>query len=162
MKDLSFIRRGSSPYCDLAIVGGDLVTGDELETFILKAILTDGRVTEEEFKEAKIGNLNSNNVNRLRGWWGDSYQEIKGHKIGSKLWLNVRQKKTTKVLEDQIEYVKLALKPLIDDGVASSVAVTAEWGESDSGDGVMLMSIQITKPNMSTQNYKFAFVWEGK
>ncbi len=63
-----------------------------------------------------------------QGWWGDSYS---ADKIGSKLWLLLRQKITDEVIARAQDYSKEALQWLIDDGLATSVNVTVERSESD-------------------------------
>ena len=60
------------------------------------------------------------------GWWGDSLSNIAGDKIGSKLWLLLRQKLTDEVVMQAQEYAEQSLQWLIDDGLCSSIDVSAE------------------------------------
>lgn len=65
------------------------------------------------------------------GWWGDTFAENKGDKIGSKLWLLLRQKVTDETLNRAQEYAYDALKWLIDDGIYSDITVDVERDEDD-------------------------------
>ena len=65
------------------------------------------------------------------GWWGDTFAENKGDKIGSKLWLLLRQKVTDETLNRAQEYAYESLKWLIDDGICSDITVDVERDEDD-------------------------------
>ena len=65
------------------------------------------------------------------GWWGDTFAENKGDKIGSKLWLLLRQKITEETLNRAQEYAYESLKWLIDDGICSNITVSVERDEDD-------------------------------
>ncbi len=65
------------------------------------------------------------------GWWGDTFAENKGDKIGSKLWLLLRQKITDETLNRAQEYAYESLKWLIDDGICSDITVDVERDEDD-------------------------------
>ena len=65
------------------------------------------------------------------GWWGDTFAENKGDKIGSKLWLLLRQKVTDETLNRAQEYAYESLKWLIDDGICSDITVNVERDEDD-------------------------------
>lgn len=65
------------------------------------------------------------------GWWGDTFAENKGDKIGSKLWLLLRQKITEETLNRAQEYAYESLKWLIDDGICSDITVNVERDEDD-------------------------------
>ena len=68
---------------------------------------------------------------QLMGWWGDTFAENKGDKIGSKLWLLLRQKVTEETLNRAQEYAYESLKWLIDDGICSDITVNVERDEDD-------------------------------
>ena len=69
--------------------------------------------------------------NQRMGWWGDTFAEEKGDKIGSKLWLLLRQKITDETLNRAQEYAYESLKWLIDDGICSDITVSVERDEDD-------------------------------
>jgi len=129
---------------NLKLENGDIALDEGIETSILISVFSDARVSTDE--------LPAGETNR-KGWWGDMFPEIENDKIGSKLWLTERGKKTLSVLSSVETSVKRSLKWLIDDGVASSVDVVADF---DSNDGITL-SIDITKP--SDEKNLFKIFW---
>jgi phage gp46-like protein len=111
---------------------------------------TDQRATLEELTKANYYPVYPYD---LRGWWGDS---IRDNPIGSKLWLNNRRKATDLVLTQHKRYAEEALQPLVDSGVAKEINVYAEWTRR----GVMLMNIQVVRPDNSSTTETFTFIWE--
>lgn len=65
-----------------------------------------------------------------QGWWGDSFAQTQGDRIGSRLWLLRREKILPITLQRAEAYATEALQWLIDDRVLESVSVRAERGES--------------------------------
>ena len=90
------------------------------------------------------------------GWWGDTYAEVKGDRIGSKLWLLMRSKLTNEVLAQAKEYAEESLQWLIEDRVATSVTVAVERGGLDQ----LNLKVIIAKPDKSELNLRFQNVWE--
>jgi phage gp46-like protein len=158
MSDVSFKRRSTDVgFLDMAIVDGDISFGDELESMVMVSLLTDARATAEEYEQASLSLVeNPNNVIKLNGWWGDTYSSIQGNQIGSKLWLNARQKTTNDVRILTEQWAEQSLQYLIDDGIASAVGATAGWDKD-----VMNMNIQITKPDGTLEDFRYQFVWGG-
>jgi phage gp46-like protein len=62
-----------------------------------------------------------------RGWWGDALAEEEGFRLGSRLWLRVREKASEATRRQIVADVEEALRPLIDRGLAVAVAVEAAW-----------------------------------
>ena len=60
---------------------------DTLQRAVIISLLTWGRASESDDYEGSA-----------YGWWGDSLSNIAGDKIGSKLWLLLRQKLTDEVV----------------------------------------------------------------
>lgn len=65
------------------------------------------------------------------GWWGDTFAENKGDKIGSKLWLLLRQKVTDETLLRGQEMADDALQWLVEDGICTDVSVSIERDSND-------------------------------
>ena len=65
------------------------------------------------------------------GWWGDTFAENKGDKIGSKLWLLLRQKVTDETLLRAQEMADDALQWLVEDGICTDVSVSVELDSND-------------------------------
>lgn len=60
------------------------------------------------------------------GWWGDGLDAMPNDRIGSRLWLLVREKLTQQTLNRARDYAQEALQWMLDDRVATRVTVTAE------------------------------------
>lgn len=65
------------------------------------------------------------------GWWGDTFAENKGDKIGSKLWLLLRQKVTDETLLRAQEMADDALQWLVEDGICTEISVSVERDSND-------------------------------
>ncbi len=91
-----------------------------------------------------------------QGWWGDTYADTAGDRIGSRLWLLEREKVLPATLRKAEEYAREALQWLIDDKIVGRVEVSAERYEQS---GVAL-NVQLYKPD-DTQvlNARFQDVW---
>lgn len=92
------------------------------------------------------------------GWWGDTFAENKGDKIGSKLWLLLRQKITDETINRAQEYAYDALKWLIDDGICSNITVNVERDEDDPNR--INLDVQLTT-STSNLTYKIKDVLNG-
>lgn len=92
------------------------------------------------------------------GWWGDTFAENKGDKIGSKLWLLLRQKVTDETLNRAQEYAYKSLKWLIDDGICSDITVDVERDEDDPNR--INLDVQLTT-STSNLTYKIKDVLNG-
>ena len=82
----------------------------------------------------------------------------KGDKLGSKLWLLLRQKITDETLNRAQEYAYDALKWLIDDGICSDITVDVERDEDDPNR--INLSVQLTT-STSNLTYKIKDVLNG-
>mgnify|MGYP000590465443 CR=1 FL=1 len=91
-----------------------------------------------------------------QGWWGDTYADVAGDRIGSRLWLLDREKVLPPVLRKAEEYVKEALQWLLDDKIVGRVEVTAERYGMDGAS----INVTLYKPD-DTQilNARFQDVW---
>lgn len=90
------------------------------------------------------------------GWWGDTYPQITGDRIGSRLWLLSRAKLTDETILKAQEYAEEALQWLVDDGVAAAVQVQVERQSLDT----LALGIIITRGDKSLLNIRFANVWD--
>lgn len=92
--------------------GNDLATDTGLRTAVIISLFTDRRVEADD--ELMDGS------DDRRGSWDDPWR-------GSRLWLLAREKQTPRTLERAREYTEEALAWLVEDGIARSAIVTAEW-----------------------------------
>jgi len=139
MRDLGLIFK--EWFCDFDLSGMDLRGEEGLLTACLVSLFTDRRADEVE--ELPAGEYSR------KGWWGDAH--LPGNdRIGSKLWLLRREKKTPATAEKARGYCLEALAWLVEDGHASAVDVATSWAAM----GVLAISIQVRNPDLS---YDFTF-----
>lgn len=133
---------------DWLVAGPSMADDDGLETAVVLSLFTD-RVAAE-------GDTTVEPTAR-RGWWGDAYPEVLGDQIGSRLWQLAREKQLPQVLARAELYAREALQWLIDDGVASSVAVQAEQVSQ----GVLGLAITVTRSAQPVIRFRFESFWKG-
>ena len=152
MTDIAFIPQSAGlnlPGYDIALSGADLLADNGLKTAVIMSLFTD--------RQAEPGDILPDGSTNRRGHWGDSFAAVDGDKIGSRLWLLDRAKQTSDTLNRAREYSREALQWLIDDGVAATLKVAAAWLRP----GMLGLTIEITRPDGSSQNYRFENAWNG-
>jgi len=115
--------------------------GSALETEIIISLFTDARVTDDELPEGD---------NDKRGWWGEP--------IGSKLWLLKRALATKETLDRAESYSAEALQRLVEIGLAREINTKARWLNA----GVMLLEIEVVKPDGDTLSIRFKDMWSDQ
>lgn len=128
--------------------GSALERDDGLETSVLISLFTDQRVAKSETPDGALSQ---------RGWWGDEFLENTGDKIGSKIWTFLRGKSLNDTASAIRVRAEQSLKWLIDDGVASTVAVVT----SIEPDKSIKIEIKIKRPNEENENI-YAVYWDGQ
>lgn len=144
---------------DLVLDGATLATEDGLRTAIVISIFTDARAHDDD--EIPDGTTNR------RGWWADrvapasraadSQDGRTPDRIGSRMWLLSREKQVPEVLARAKQYLAEALQWLVDEGVATKVAVTT-WIERT---GVLGWQAEITRPDGTIGAFRFDYVWRS-
>lgn len=128
--------------------GTDLSRDAGLESAMILSLFSDRRVNIEDVRAA--GLLDSD----LRGWWGDTLEEIP---LGSRVWLLNRAKIIPKTSADFREYALEAWRWLIDDGVAKSIDATVEQYDMET----LLLFGTVYKPDGAEDvNFKFYVNWK--
>lgn len=135
---------------DVVVEANDLATEGGLETAIRVSLFSD--------RGAEDGDVLPAGATDRRGWWGDALAEQPGDKIGSRLWLLDRSKKTPDVLDDAEQYAREALQWLLDDLVVASLSVVPSFLTDVDG---YRLDISVTRPTGAVANYRFDRVWEG-
>ena len=133
---------------DWQVLAPGLAEDDGLETAVIISLFTDRRAEGDD--ELPAGD-------DRRGWWGDALAEVEGDRIGSRLWLLSREKQLPSVVARAREYALEALQWLLEDGVASTVDVTAEIVRQ----GVLGLSVEIRRPDQPAVRYRFEQFWKG-
>jgi phage gp46-like protein len=117
--DLKIFYDSNNLSFDLGTERGDLATDNGLLSAVLVSLFTDRRANADDVIPDGTGDR--------RGYWGDTYPEIDGDLIGSRLWLLSREKQLPDVLQRAQTYAEEALAWLVEDNIARSFAAPAEW-----------------------------------
>ena len=138
---------------DIGIENGDLAHGHELETAVLLSLFTDRRAELDDPLPSPDGDR--------RGFWGDTYADIKGDRSGSRLWLLSREKQLPETLVRAKHYVDEALAWMLEDGVAERIEVSVEYVRQ----GVMGIQIMIYRPTTQQSTrpievFQFDYAWQ--
>ena len=92
-----------------------------------------------------------------QGWWGDTFAEAAGDRIGSRLWLLQRQKVLSTTLRRAEAYAKESLQWLIDDAVVARIEVSAERSGVDQ---IALLVTCYRPDDTQALQARFQNVWE--
>jgi phage gp46-like protein len=115
---------------DLALAEtGALANEAALRTAVVLSLFTDARARPDD---GAAGDR--------RGWVGDAFTPE--DRYGSRLWLLRREKQTEETRRRAEDYANEALAWLVDEALATDVAVTAEWVAR----GVLGLAVQIATP----------------
>jgi phage gp46-like protein len=139
---------------DLLLEGARLASEDGLATAIILSLFSDRRARPDD----RLPDRESDR----RGWWGDAFPPAVAagdDRIGSRLWLLHREKSTDETLERAKDYISEALQWLIDDGIAASIEIEAEWVEPRGPAGRLDMTIGVVRPSGLRERYQH--VWQG-
>jgi phage gp46-like protein len=146
MPDISTFWQPEQARGDWALAGADLAAGGDLATAVLISLFTDRRADPDD--------VIPDGSNDPRGWWGDTGRDTP---IGSRLWLLEREKRTEAVRLRAEDYIGEALQWLLDDGVASSIEVVAQWALGGRLDAMVV----IVEPTGRRQVFNYQWAWKG-
>ena len=132
---------------DFSVSANDLLSEQGLHTAVLLSLFTDRR--------AEPGDVLPTAEQDRRGWWADDVD-----KIGSRLWLLARSKKTPDVLSRAEGYTREALQWLLDDSVLTKIDVVADW-LSKWGTG-LLLTVTLYRPTQEPVKFRFDRVWAAE
>lgn len=93
---------------------------------------------------------------RRQGWWGDTFAQVTGDRIGSRLWLLQRQKLLPAVFRRAEDYATESLQWLLDDKVVDRVEVSVERYGSE---GLALIVVCYRPDDTQVLNARFQDVW---
>lgn len=132
------------------VSAGALAADSDLETAVVLSLFTDRLAAADD-------HLPDGSTDR-RGWWGDTGGgDVHGlPNVGSRLWLLSREKVSDETLNRARGYAEEALAWLVEDGVAGSVAVDAEWQPG----GGLALDVTIIRLDGLTYSHRFDAAWE--
>lgn len=135
---------------DLVMAAPQLEQDDGLETAVLISLFTD--------RLAGVDDVLPDDSGDRRGWFGDSFADVDGDLIGSRLWLLAREKQLPVVLQRAREYARESLQWLIEDGIARSVDVQAEFARL----GVLALTVDVVRAVDGPVRFRFETFWGAK
>lgn len=129
---------------DLAIISGDVLLTDGLETAVILSLFLDARARDDD-------PLPDGGTDR-RGWWADDASPMTdGDRTVSRLWLLSREKTLPEVLRRAHDYAFEALIWLVDDGIARAVDVDATMPRP----GLLALAVKIFLPDDQDRNFTY-------
>ena len=145
---IALVYDNATQAADFVRDGGNLQSDDTLETVVLISLFTRRRANDDDQLP------DAQDTNR-QGWWADTYADVEGDRIGSRLWLLRRSKTTQSTLNLARAYIEEALQWLVDDGIAESVTVAVERHDA----GMLAFKVELLKPTEPAS--RWAGVWEA-
>lgn len=139
----------SSITADLSLIDSDLASDLGLETAVLLSLFTDRRAEDDDPPP-------SGDDNDRRGWWADQFATVEGDRLGSRLWLLDRSKRTDEVRRRGEEYARESLAWMIEDHVAEAVDVVTEVTTRE-----LRIAVVVTRPGREPLALRFAHVWDS-
>jgi phage gp46-like protein len=140
---VSLVWDNTEQEADLAVdANGMLDTAEGFTTAVNISLFTWARDDKAEIQQ----------TGQKFGWWGDTYADTAGDRIGSKLWTLRRAKVNQDTLGKAKAFCIEALTWMVEDGIAKAVDVTTER-----------LGLQIIKATISItrqQGGKWTGVWE--
>lgn len=127
---------------------GTMASESSLQSAVLISLLTERRAEDDDRLPYQPSSEYPVPADR-KGWVGDGFG---GQRIGSRLWLLVREKQTTETKHRAIEYAREALQWLLDDQHVVNISIEAEWN----GIGRLEMLIRLQLPSGAIETFKFA------
>lgn len=134
---------------DYALEQLGLAEDDGLVSAVIVSLFTD--------RQAEPSDDIPDGTDDRRGHWSDSYSDVDGDRIGSRLWLLTREKQLPEVMVRAKEYCEEALAWMVEDGVASQVIVTV----TNPRDGILYAQIEIHKPDGTATRFQFENFWRA-
>ncbi|MFT8890823.1 MAG: phage GP46 family protein [Acetobacter papayae] len=144
---------------------GDLALGSALASAVIVSLFTD-RVAPDTITalDGAVGispaaGASGSRMNNRRGWWADAWADVP---IGSRLWQMERAIKAgqSSVLREVEAICQEALQWLVDDGVAQSIAVSAQW--SSTNRQAVEFRVTVKEPGqIAAQVFLFSWAWDG-
>ena len=100
---------------DMSLAGADFAGDDTLVTAVILSLCTDRLAQPHEVAPGED----------RRGWWADAYATSPRDKFGCRWWLLAREKQLQSTVQRARDYALEALKWMQEDGLVTSVGVSA-------------------------------------
>ncbi|HEU4604060.1 MAG TPA: phage GP46 family protein [Steroidobacteraceae bacterium] len=160
MSDIALIWGDSE--ADIALDGADLLIDEGLETAVTLSLFCDRRADASDA-------LPESGASR-RGWWGDEFADVEGHRTGSKLWLLWREKRSAELLEKARQYCDEALAWFIEDGIAATINIATSFasfadlfGDTEkANEYAIVIEVEMIKPDGTREAFRYAYLWAAQ
>lgn len=142
---------------DWLLGNNGLVADDGLHTAVLISLYSD-RLANADDVLPEIANPGA--LPDRRGWWADGLGpgDEAGDRIGSRLWLLARAKRTMQNLRAAEAYAREALAWMVTDGIANRVEASAAWG----GERADQLQLTVTIHRADAQPARYALAWAAE
>lgn len=140
----------SNGILDLAAQSEDLSSDEGLRTAVLLSLFIDRRAEDDDTPP-------SMDDGDRRGWWADELLSADGDRIGSRLWLLDRTKRTEDVARRAEELAREALAWMLTDRVASKIDIGVETSED-----ALHLAITLHRPSGDPVAFRFAHTWASE
>ncbi len=148
LADLALMWSNATHDADLSIIDLDLASDRGLETAVILSLFTDRRAESDDVPP-------SGDDRDRRGWWADEFAEVAGDRIGSRLWLLDRSKRTNDVKLRATESIREALAWMLEDRVVSGIDV-----EVETVDNALVFAVGLQRPGRDPVSFRFAHTWQ--
>lgn len=148
LADLALVWSSATGDADMAMIDSDLASDRGLVTAVLLSLFTDRRAEPDDAPP-------SGDARDRRGWWADELAEVDGDRIGSRLWLLDRAKRTRETELRAEEYVREALAWMLEDRVVSRIDVEIETTANG-----LLIAVGLQRPGRDSVAFRFAHTWD--
>ncbi len=148
LADLALRWNVAAGVADLLMIDSDLASDRGLETAVLLSLMLDRRAEPDDVPP-------SGDATDRRGWWADAFLPVEGDKIGSRLWLLDRAKRTNETALRAKEYTLEALAWMIADRVVAGIEVAIELT-----DRALLITVQLQRPGRDPLSLRYARAWD--
>lgn len=149
LADLALVWDTASGSADIVMIDDDLASDRGLETAVILSLFTDRRAEDDDVPP-------SGDERDRRGSWMDEFAAVEGDRMGSRMWLLDRSKRTNETARKCEEYVREATAWMIEDSVVESIGVETELTAT-----ALLYAVTLHRPGRSPLSLRFAHAWDG-
>lgn len=152
LADLALTWSNATGDADLSMIDSDLASDAGLETAVLLSLFTDRRAANDDVPP-------SGDPDDRRGWWADQFAAVEGDRIGSRLWLLDRSKRSSETARRAEEYVREALAWMLEDRVVASIGVAIDIA---SRPDAMFITVTLQRPGRDAVAFRFGRAWDSQ
>lgn len=152
--DLELVWLSATGDMDLSLadvdadVDADLAVDRGLKTAVELSLFTDRRAEDDDKPP-------SGDDRDRRGWWGDQFAAVAGDRLGSRMWLLDRAKRTNETVLSAKGYAAEALAWMLEDKVVEGIDITVETTAT-----ALLIAVGLQRPHRDPVTFRFSRPWD--